>query len=69
MRGGWLLLRKVATASRTLPTGSPFGSKTAVPARRAINTRFIWFVLIFGLPSLAKGIGYRYCHVAAFISR
>ena len=30
---------------------------------------FAFFALIFGLPSLAKGIGYGYIHVAAFISR
>ena len=69
IRAGWLLERKVATASRTFPTGSPFGSNTAVPARRAINTRFITLPLIFGLPSLSKSIGYRYIYVAAFISR
>ena len=33
-------LCRVATASRTFPTWSPAGSKTAVPARRAIKTRF-----------------------------
>ena len=38
--GGSLFVLRVATASRTFPTGSPFGSKTAVPARRARNTRF-----------------------------
>ena len=67
MRAGWLFERSVATASRTFPTGSPFGSKTAVPARRAINTRLITLALIFGLPSLPKSIGYGYIYVAAFI--
>ncbi len=47
IRGGWLLDRKVATASRTFPTGSPLGSKTAVPARRARKTRVIPFPLMW----------------------
>ncbi|CAB4867854.1 unannotated protein [freshwater metagenome] len=38
--GGWLLERRVATASLTFPTWSPFGSNTPVPANRARNTRF-----------------------------
>ena len=46
MRGGWLLVRRVATASLTLPTGSPFGSKTAVPANLARNTRLVDCVLM-----------------------
>ncbi|CAB4840943.1 unannotated protein [freshwater metagenome] len=46
IRGDWLLERRVATASRTFPTGSPFGSKTAVPARRARNTRLMLFPLM-----------------------
>ena len=44
--GGWLLERRVATVSRTLPTGSPLGSKTAVPARRARNIRLMLFPLM-----------------------
>ena len=46
MRGGWLFARRVATASLTLPTGSPFGSKTAVPANLARNTRLVDCVLM-----------------------
>ncbi|CAB5022198.1 unannotated protein [freshwater metagenome] len=37
--GDWLLDRRVATASLTFPTWSPFGSNTPVPANLARNTR------------------------------
>jgi hypothetical protein len=35
-RGGWVPARGRATASRTRPTWSPFGSNTLRPARRAM---------------------------------
>lgn len=38
-RGGRWLTRSMATRSRTRPTWSPFGSKTAVPARCETKTR------------------------------
>ena len=46
IRGWALFVRRVATASRTLPTGSPLGSNTAVPANRARKIRFNVFPLM-----------------------
>jgi hypothetical protein len=38
-RGGWRSARSIVTASRTLPSWSPDGSNTSMPASRATKTR------------------------------
>ena len=49
-RGAWLPCRRATTTSRTLPTWSPRGSNTAMPARRAMKTLVGAPLMLAGYP-------------------